>query len=515
MFLLPYLNQVSFAWSLKIINTSVLGSIILLGTLIIIHLAKRSSAGYRFLLIFLALNSFLILPVMSDFILVIPANSVRALVNGQKIFNQETTSQNIIKPQIHLKNNNSKETAFTFWISLFLIWLLGVMFVGLRVCCGILGMYRLLRRADHHESVAIDYRQSLTIRIVIHPKLSMPVTCGLFSPRVLLPENSRDWPTEQRQAVLYHEAAHIKRRDNLTNLLAQIIVAIYWFNPLVWLSMNQLRINREKACDDWVLYTKIKPSTYANILLEAVRANNRSHSSKQNSMALYFNSKGEERLKHVLNSTVNHRILQTKTKTLMLLFAVILFIPISTFQLLAADDSTPIADNSYQEILPQISLNGKTVAVKLFFGDKCTQLLTRSATEVPIGWPEKGVRNKINSSYGYRIHPILKKRRLHSGIDINSGLRTPIVATADGKVIKAGFMASYGNTIVIEHPDFTTLYAQLNEIKVKVGDDIKQGKLIGYSGKSGINTGPHLHYEIQYKANPLDPQPFLDASLKK
>jgi murein DD-endopeptidase MepM/ murein hydrolase activator NlpD len=514
MLLSPYWNQIAFAWSLTLLNTTVLGSVILLGTLLLNQFAKRSSTEFRFSLILFALMSFLLLPVLTNIMPVTATNSAPVGVGGQKYLNREAPFPKNLSPQIYLRNNDSKESLGPFCAGFLLIWLIGATIVGLRICCGIFGMYRLLRMADRQESTPEDWFPDLPNRIAILPELHMPVTCGLFSPWVLLPAKSRDWSMEQRQAILRHEAAHIRRRDNLTNLLAQIIVALYWFNPLVWLAWGQLRINREKACDDWVLRSEIKPSTYAGILLDAIRANNRSHFQNQNQVALYFNTKGEERLRHVLNSAVNHQILSTKAKVLMLLLTVILLIPLSTFQLLAADDNPPIANNSDQKILPQISLNGNIVAVKLIFADKRTQLFTCFATEVPIGWPEKGVRNNFSSGFGYRIHPILKKRTLHSGIDIRSKLGTQIVAAADGKVIKAEFRAGYGNTVIIKHSHFTTLYAQLSEIKAKVGADIKQGELIGYSGKSGMATGPHLHYEIHYQTRPIDPQPFLDAGLK-
>ncbi len=511
MFSLSYLNQTAFTWFLTMINTIVPASIILLGALMINRLAKQSSAGFRFFLIFLALSSFLILPTIADLIPDMPLASSFSFINRHPNINRENSFQDIAKPRILLKNNNSNETPLTLWTTLFLIWFLGVMGIGLRVSCGVLGMYRLLRATGEHEERMFNWPKDLTVRVATHPKLQIPVTYGLFFNRVFLPLNSRDWPMEQREAILCHEAAHIARRDNLTNLIAHIIASFYWFNPLVWLALNQLRINREKACDDWVLHTAIKPSHYAGILLEAIRANN--HSKMQHPAALYFNSKGEERLKHILNSEVNHQLLSTKAKVLMLLVTVILLIPLSAFRLLAAGDNPPIADSSYHEILPQISLNGNAVIVNLIFDDKSTQLFTCSSTEVPIGWPEKEVRNNYSSGFGYQIHPILKKRMLHSGIDIRSKPGTPIVAAADGRVIKAKFMAGYGKTVIVEHSHFATLYAQLSEIEANVGDDVKQGQLIGYSGKSGIATGPHLHYEIRYQSTPMNPQPFLETGL--
>src|SRR4029077_13029222 len=98
---------------------------------------------------------------------------------------------------------------------------------------------------------------------------TMPMTWGLWRTRLLLPEQSNSWPTEQRRAVLLHELSHVRRCDCLTQFLAQIGCALYWFNPLVWIAWRRMQVERERACDDLVLNAGAKASSYAQHLLRS------------------------------------------------------------------------------------------------------------------------------------------------------------------------------------------------------------------------------------------------------
>ncbi len=100
----------------------------------------------------------------------------------------------------------------------------------------------------------------------------IPVALGWFKPVVLLPESAVDWPAERRRVVLLHELSHIKRYDNLRQSVATLAAMVYWFNPLVWISLWILKINRELACDDRVLEAGVLPSTYATHLLAIIRS---------------------------------------------------------------------------------------------------------------------------------------------------------------------------------------------------------------------------------------------------
>lgn len=133
---------------------------------------------------------------------------------------------------------------------------------------------------------------------------------------------------------------------------------------------------------------------------------------------------------------------------------------------------------------------------------------------IPNGMPIQSPR--VTARFGPRIHPVLKKRHIHHGIDFKASIGTPVYATADAVVEYAGYhkQSGYGKLIILLHNfGFKTYYGHLNAVKVKNREFVRKGQLIGYSGNTGISTGPHLHYEVRHLFTPLDPDPFLAWSM--
>ncbi|MBC8467353.1 MAG: peptidoglycan DD-metalloendopeptidase family protein [Candidatus Marinimicrobia bacterium] len=112
----------------------------------------------------------------------------------------------------------------------------------------------------------------------------------------------------------------------------------------------------------------------------------------------------------------------------------------------------------------------------------------------------------LNSSYGYRNDPIDNVRRFHQGQDITVPTGTPIYAPADGIIKRAYYVGGFGNHIKINHGSgYSTIFAHLSKFKVKYGQKVKRGDLIGFTGNTGRSTAPHLHYEIHYYGAPQNP----------
>ena len=132
---------------------------------------------------------------------------------------------------------------------------------------------------------------------------------------------------------------------------------------------------------------------------------------------------------------------------------------------------------------------------------------------LPNGAPVKNARQ--SSQFGYRIHPITGKRRLHRGLDFAVNTGTPVYAPADGVVetVRPSKEGS-GNFLRLQHTfGFSSSYSHLHKFAVKSGDFVNKGDLIAYSGNSGLSSGPHLHYEVRFIGRALNPRPFVDWSL--
>lgn len=119
------------------------------------------------------------------------------------------------------------------------------------------------------------------------------------------------------------------------------------------------------------------------------------------------------------------------------------------------------------------------------------------------------------SGYGLRIDPIYKTTKFHAGMDFSANIGTPVYATGDGKVVKVGWESGYGKLIKIDHGfGYVTWYAHLNDYKVRVGQKVVRGEVIGEVGNTGKSTGPHLHYEVHVKGKVVNPVNyyFMDLS---
>jgi len=158
-----------------------------------------------------------------------------------------------------------------------------------------------------------------------------------------------------------------------------------------------------------------------------------------------------------------------------------------------------------------ISYTDKKTKTTDYYTPKGKRLQKISLLSVPV---EKITR--MSSPFGMRKHPILKTYKLHSGVDYAAVWGTAVFAGGDATVKFLGRQGGYGNVIILEHHQrVTSLYAHLSKFakKLKVGDKVKKGEIIGYIGQSGRATGNHLHYEIKMDHKYIDPEQFAQAPL--
>jgi len=141
------------------------------------------------------------------------------------------------------------------------LWSIGVVMVLLRFATGVLRLARMTRSAVASEMPGV----------VISDSVSSPMTWGAMGPVILLPTYAMDWTEEKLDVVLRHERAHVERRDWLWQAFAQLVTALFWFHPLVWIAAERLRQEAEHATDDIVLSSGSDAAGYADQLLEVAR----------------------------------------------------------------------------------------------------------------------------------------------------------------------------------------------------------------------------------------------------
>ncbi|WP_026998913.1 peptidoglycan DD-metalloendopeptidase family protein [Eisenibacter elegans] len=122
---------------------------------------------------------------------------------------------------------------------------------------------------------------------------------------------------------------------------------------------------------------------------------------------------------------------------------------------------------------------------------------------------------RLSSGFGVRMHPIYKVAQFHPGVDFAAPHGTPIYATGDGTITEAKFSGGYGNAVKINHGyGYETYYAHMSAFAVRPGQKVKRGELIGYVGNTGFSTAPHLHYEVFYNGEWVNPVYYFFNDLK-
>src|SRR6185436_679044 len=229
------------------------------------------------------------------------------------------------------------------------IWLVGTFGVMVRLLIGTVRVWWLARNAepltdepwaDLAESLSKSLGLDQPVTLLKSRRVAMPLTCGALRPAVLMPIDTFDWSHNRKQVVLKHELAHVKRRDCLTQMLANLVCAIYWFNPAVWLAARQLRIERERACDDCVLESGTRPSEYAGHLLDLARSFGSARCSTFAAVAIAKRSQLEGRLLAILDPSVS-RLRPNRAKSLLITIAIVgVSLPLGAIRLTArANDS--------------------------------------------------------------------------------------------------------------------------------------------------------------------------------
>ncbi|MCI0487135.1 MAG: M56 family metallopeptidase, partial [Blastocatellia bacterium] len=353
---LPNAGQMTLGsseWLELLLNVSLKGVVLLMAASVLSYVLRRASSAARHLVWNLALCGLLALPVLS-FVLpawrapLLPASSAESVTNetiptiGSEEVRQEQSplpggkagavglppinkfpevadaqDERLRSERAGSQKDHPAIFARTSWpMWAVIVWLAGALAVMVRLLVGTIRVWWMARRASEiaegdwplrMQNLCRQLHLTRRVRLLESGRVTMPLTWGIFRPTILLPVGAEGWPEERRSVVLLHELAHVKRRDCLTQMLAQIACALYWFNPLVWLAARRLRIERERACDDYVLGAGTKASDYAGHLLDIARSFGEAKCSSLATVAIARRSQLEGRLLAILDPKLSRR----------------------------------------------------------------------------------------------------------------------------------------------------------------------------------------------------------------
>lgn len=238
----------------------------------------------------------------------------------------------------------STRTDATDWSRLILlVWVVGAAGVCCRDVAGRITLHRLGRSSSSHTALsvaALQLAREMGIRRRVHVSCSddvdLPMTWGVFRPRIVLPVDVTDWSASCRRHVLQHELAHIIRADAATQLMAQVATALFWFHPLVWRAVAHMRTDRERACDDHVLACGVVASDYAADLLNFV-ARNGLVARQTSALGFAERSKFEQRITALLDPSVTRAVLSPGRMATVAGLVALLAIPLAAMQRAAID----------------------------------------------------------------------------------------------------------------------------------------------------------------------------------
>ena len=219
----------------------------------------------------------------------------------------------------HRPRKNSLFVRYAAWLAPFvgIIWFVGACVFVIRIVFASWIWSRLKRNATPlQQELPADMKTLATSEVAlleVNNDHFMPVAGGIWRPVILVPSSFKNWEPAQQHTVLAHEFAHVKRRDTLFNMFSQMVLAITWFHPLVWVVIRMLQDDREYATDDRVIASGIEATDYAENLLEVVHqfANAKSSLSARYTSPVVLGMAGSlfpKRVMSILNREGNHRM---------------------------------------------------------------------------------------------------------------------------------------------------------------------------------------------------------------
>lgn len=335
------------------------------------------------------------------------------------------------------------------------------------------------------------------ILLINQKQVKTPAIYGFYNIKILLNKEILKFSDEEIKLIFLHELSHLKNGDLYLNCFLQVLQSIYWFNPCIIYLLKRLKEEIEIVNDISVIKTikKEKINLYCKTLIKVASNSNENF---LNALGVVNNVKEiEGRIKMIKN---DDKFLKNSFAALAVVILTILSITVC-FATTKTNEKEENINNEHD--FWNENINSEQVLIEKDEEDN-TMLVFPLEGEI-----------QITATYGERIHPITKQKRVHDGLDLKAEEGQKVMTIADGIIEEAEFSASEGNQVKIKHEIqdevFYSYYAHLSKMEVKVGDVVRTGDKIGEAGKTGMATGPHLHLKIENaNGETLDPEKLLE-----
>ncbi|WP_291205998.1 peptidoglycan DD-metalloendopeptidase family protein [Hyphomonas sp.] len=318
-----------------------------------------------------------------------------------------------------------------------------------------------VNRPLRHWTEAMGLARMPQVRII--PQ-GAPFLAGLVRPAVFLPAAlaGREGDAE----IIVHELVHLKRGDLLMRPLERVVADVFWFSPFAWAIRSELDYWREAVVDEAAAELTGDRIAYARAITRAARFARPVTSLPVAAMVLKKDGTLKMRVNLLLTDDTRPRRRG-----------------LAALAILAC--AAPLA------VAQGVLIRGPATAA--------------AATNIAYAHPVLD-KARLTSPFGLRKHPITGEQKLHSGTDLADKLGAAVHSPIDGKVTRAEFLEGYGNLVEVSAGTTALRFGQLDTIKVKAGDTVEPGTVIGTLGQSGQATGPHLHLEVWRGGEQVDPQ---------
>ena len=344
--------------------------------------------------------------------------------------------------------------------------------------------------------------------------IDSPMAFGFIKPRVYVPS---DCDISAMSFVIEHEKTHIRRGDVYFKLLAFLILCAYWVNPLAWVAFKLFNLDMELSCDEAVIRRAgmEKKEEYSRWLLY--------YSTEERFVSLAPTAFGETDTKRRVKNIMKLKkkgIIATIAGVLItgaVIAACFILLPqksmaeedvsenlTATEDVSAAETTTTVTQAETEDTVGSITYDTVTEDVSSDNTEEAEVITWTSPFAVTVEYVITHRFGEMGQNYD------TGEKTYHGATDFAAPLGTELLAACDGTVETAGWDGERGNAVTIKvNDDILYRYAHLDEIKVKEGDKVKAGDVVGTVGSTGNSTGPHLHLELKIKDKYVDPLKYI------